>query len=225
LAYIDGVLEVEHTEAAAATTSVRAEQVLMAVGRCANLKGWGFENLAIEATAGYITVDAQCETSMTGVNAIGDLTGEPMLAHRAMAQATMVAEHLAGRRRRFSPVAIPAICFTDPEIVSVGMSPAEASANYDELCIERFALTGNARSLTLGGGKGFVRVIARADDHVLLGIQAVGHQVTELVHGFTLALEMGARLEDVADCIHAHPTIGESFGEAVSAALGLPLHA
>jgi dihydrolipoamide dehydrogenase len=225
LGYTDGVLAVEHTEGAATPTSVEADKVLVAVGRRANLDGWGFENLAIEAAAGFIEVSAHCETSMSGVYAIGDLTGEPMLAHRAMAQATMVAEHLAGRRRRFSPAAIPAICFTDPEIVSVGMSPAEASANYAELCIERFPLTGNARSLTLGAGQGFVRVIARADDHVLLGVQAVGHQVAELVHGFTLALEMGARLEDVADCIHAHPTIGESFGEAVSAALGLPLHA
>jgi len=199
----------------------------VAVGRRPNLQGWGCENLALEpsATAG-IAVDSRCETSMSGVYAVGDVTGEPMLAHRAMAQGQVVAECIAGRRREFAPVAIPAICFTSPELASVGETAASAKATGLEVKVQRYPLAANARALTLGAGvaDGFIEVVVGADDHVLLGVQAVGEHVAELVHSFTLALEMGARLEDVADTIHAHPTLGETFAEASLAALGLPLH-
>ncbi len=217
--------------------SVAAEKVLVAVGRCPNLQGWGRDNLALDLSAAEhpgsalaaIAVNTRGETSMSGVYAIGDLTGEPMLAHRAMAQGQVAAECIAGRRREFSPVAIPAVCFTTPELVSVGETAGSAKAAGLSVIVQRYPLAANARALTLsgraeGGVSGFVEVVADADDHVLLGVQAVGEHVAELVHSFTLALEMGARLEDVADTIHAHPTLGETFAEASLAALGLPLH-
>ncbi|RWC37446.1 MAG: dihydrolipoyl dehydrogenase, partial [Mesorhizobium sp.] len=169
-------------------------------------------------------VDEQCRTSMRGIFAIGDVTGEPMLAHRAMAQGEMVAEIVAGHKRSWDKRAIPAICFTDPELVTAGLSPDEAKALAGEVKIGLFPFAANGRAMTKQGEDGFVRVVARADNHLVLGIQAVGQGVSELSAAFGLALEMGARLEDIAGTIHAHPTQGEGFQEAALKALGQALH-
>ena len=135
---------------------------------------------------------------MRGVYAIGDVTGEPMLAHRAMAQGEMVAEIVAGHKRSWDKRAIPAVCFTDPEIVVVGLSPDEAARAGAAIKVGQFPFSANGRAMTRLGEDGFVRVVARADNHLVLGVQAVGHDVSELAAAFGLALEMGARLEDVA---------------------------
>ena len=161
---------------------------------------------------------------MRGVFAIGDVTGEPMLAHRAMAQGEMVAEIVAGQRRGWDRRAIPAVCFTDPEIVTAGLSPEEARRTGREIRTGQFPFSANGRAMTLGAEDGFVRVVARADDNLVLGIQAVGAGVSELSAAFSLALEMGARLEDIAGTIHAHPTQSEAFPEAALKALGRGLH-
>ena len=172
----------------------------------------------------FIRIDDQCRTSMRGVYAIGDVTGEPMLAHRAMAQGEMVAEIVAGHKRSWDKRCIPAVCFTDPEIVTAGLSPDEARALGREIKIGQFPFSANGRAMTMLGENGFVRAVARADNHLVLGIQAVGHGVSELATAFGLALEMGARLEDIAGTIHAHPTQGEGFQEAALKALGHALH-
>jgi dihydrolipoamide dehydrogenase len=161
---------------------------------------------------------------MRGIFAIGDVTGEPMLAHRAMAQGEMVADIIAGERRVFDKVAIPAVCFTDPEIVSVGLAPAAARAAGHQIQTGVFPFQASGRAMTLAAEEGFVRVTARADNHLVLGIQAVGEGVSELAAAFSLALEMGARLEDIAGTIHAHPTLGEAFPEAAMKALGQAIH-
>jgi dihydrolipoamide dehydrogenase len=162
---------------------------------------------------------------MRGIYAVGDVTGEPMLAHRAMAQGEMVAEILAGQRRSWDKRCIPAICFNDPEGVSAGLSPEEARATGADIKIGLFPFTANACAMTRLGEAGFVRVVARAENHLVLGIQAVGQGVSELSTAFGLAIEMGARLEDLAGTIHAHPTQGEAFQEAALKALGHALHA
>ncbi len=148
-----------------------------------------------------------------------------MLAHRPMAQGEMVAEIVAGNRRNWDKRAMPAVCFTDPEVVSVGLSPDEARATGAEIKTGQFPFSANGRAMTLQGESGFVRVVARADNHLVLGIQAVGSGVSELSAAFSLAIEMGARLEDVAGTIHAHPTQSEGFQEAALKALGHALHA
>ena len=201
-----------------------ADRVLVAVGRRPRTTGYGMESLQLDMAGRYVAVDAQCRTSMRNVWAIGDLTGEPMLAHRAMAQGEVVAEVIAGKARRFEPMAIPAVCFTDPEIVVVGRTPGEArAAGFD--CIDAaFPFAANGRAMTLEATKGFVRVVARRDNHLILGWQAVGQGVAELAAAFTLSLEMGARLEDVAGTIHAHPTLGEAVQEAALRALGHAVH-
>ena len=201
-----------------------ADRVLVAVGRRPRTTGSGLEELDLDMDGKFIRIDAQCRTSMRGVYAVGDVTGEPMLAHRAMAQGEMVAEIVAGHRREWDRRAIPAICFTDPEIVSVGLSPDDARQAGREVKIGQFPLSANGRAMTRLGEDGFVRVVARADNHLVLGIQAVGQGISELSAAFGLAIEMGARLEDVAGTIHAHPTQGEAFQEAALRALGHALH-
>ncbi len=202
---------------------VDADRVLVAVGRRPRTEGFGLEHLDLAMNGPFVRIDERCATSMRDVWAIGDLTGEPMLAHRAMAQGEMVAEITAGQRRRFDKV-VTSVCFTDPEIISVGLSPEAARAEGYDLLLGQFPFAANARAMTMGSDQGFVRMVARADNHLVLGIQAVGHAISEFAAGFALALEMGARLEDVAGTIAAHPTHGEAFQEAAFKALGHPMH-
>jgi dihydrolipoamide dehydrogenase len=171
-----------------------------------------------------VKVDEQCRTSMRNVWAIGDLTGEPMLAHRAMAQGEVVAECIAGHKRRFAPLAIPAVCFTDPEVVAVGQTAAQAQQAGIECTTAMFPFAANGRSLSMEGGDGFVRVVARKDNHLVLGWQAVGAGVSELATAFSYAIDMGVRLEDVGGIIHAHPTLGEAVQESALRALGRAIH-
>lgn len=201
-----------------------ADRILVAVGRRPKTAGWGLERLDLDMDGPFIRVDERCATSMRGVWAVGDVTGEPMLAHRAMAQGEAVADIVAGKRRSFEPRVVPAVVFTDPEIVSAGLAPEEAGAAGHAIKTGLFPFAANGRAMTLGGDDGFVRVTARADNHVVLGIQATGRGVAELAAAFGLAIEMGARLEDIAGTIHAHPTLGEAFQEASLKALGEALH-
>ena len=206
--------------------SVEADRVLVTVGRRPRSEGLAPTGVALNER-GFVKVNDQCQTNMKGVYAIGDVTdlGE-MLAHVASFQGEMVAEIIAGHNRAYNPVAVPAIVFTEPEIVSVGMSPEEAKEAGHPVITGKFPLAANGRSLTQEAEKtgGFVRVVAREDDHRILGVQAVGTHVSELVGEWTLALEMGALLEDIAGTIHAHPTMTEMTHEAVLATLGHAIH-
>ena len=224
----DGKVELTWKDAEGEMQSDTFDKVLVTVGRRPNTQGWGLENMGLrmDADGRFIRIDNQCKTSMKGVYAIGDVSGEPMLAHRASAQGEMVAEIIAGHKRIFDPVAIPAIVFTEPEIVSVGLTPDEAKEAGEDIITGKFPLAANGRALTMEAEKtgGFVRVVARASDHVILGVQATGSHVSELSGEFTLALEMGAVLEDIAGTIHAHPTMTESFHEGVLKTLGHAIH-
>ncbi|MBB3977030.1 dihydrolipoamide dehydrogenase [Rhizobium azooxidifex] len=204
--------------------SLPADRILVTVGRKPRTEGWGLEELDLDRSGRFIRVDDRCRTSMRGIHAIGDVTGEPMLAHRAMAQGEMVAEIVAGRKRSWDKRSIPAVCFTDPEIVSAGLSPDEARAQGYEVRIGQFPFSANGRAMTTQSEDGFVRVVARADTNLVLGLQAVGAGISELSSAFSLALEMGARLEDIAGTIHAHPTRSEGLQEAALKALGHALH-
>ncbi|MBW8636937.1 dihydrolipoyl dehydrogenase [Hoeflea sp. WL0058] len=206
------------------TSQISVDKVLVTVGRKPNLQGWGLEELQLDMSQGCILVDETCKTSMTGVYAIGDVTGEPMLAHRAMAQAQVAVEVIAGGKRVFDPVSVPAICFTDPEIVSVGLLPEQAEQTGHDIVVANFPLSANSRAITLESRTGFVRIVARKDNGLVLGVQAAGKQVSELSASFSLALEMGACLEDIARTIHVHPTQSEAFPEAAMIALGRGLH-
>jgi dihydrolipoamide dehydrogenase len=205
-------------------TLLEADRVLVAVGRKPRTEGFGLESLLLDMNGRAVRIDNQCRTSMRNVWAIGDLTGEPMLAHRAMAQGEMVAEIIAGKRRHFTPAAIPAVCFTDPEVVVVGLTPDEAERIGMECINASFPFAANGRAMTIESTDGFVRVVARKDNHLVVGWQAVGRGVSELSTAFTQSIEMGAQLEDIAHTIHAHPTLGEAVQEAALRALGHALH-
>ncbi|NMX26821.1 dihydrolipoyl dehydrogenase [Pseudomonas sp. WS 5406] len=220
--FTDGKLQVRAPSGD--TLALDTDQVLVAVGRKPNTHGWNLEALNLDMNGAAIKIDSRCQTSMRNVYAIGDLSGEPMLAHRAMAQGEMVAELISGKAREFNPAAIPAVCFTDPELVVVGQTPDEAKAAGLDCIVSSFPFAANGRAMTLESKAGFVRVVARRDNHLIVGWQAVGAGVSELSTAFGLSLEMGARLEDVAGTIHAHPTLGEAVQEAALRALGHALH-
>jgi|TARA_B110000444_G_scaffold260897_2_gene309808 dihydrolipoamide dehydrogenase len=205
---------------------VVADKVLVTVGRKPSSTGLEATGVALDER-GFVKVNDRCETNMKGVYAIGDLSnlGE-MLAHVASFQGEMVAELIAGHRRVYDPVAVPAIVFTEPEIVSVGLSPDQAKEAGHPIITGKFPLGANGRALTQEAEKsaGFIRVVAREDDHRILGIQGVGTHISELVGEWTLALEMGAVLEDIAHTIHAHPTMTEMTHEGVLDTLGHAIH-
>jgi dihydrolipoamide dehydrogenase len=216
-----------------------ADKVLVTVGRKPRTTGWGLETMGVAMAGPFVKVDDRCATSMRNVWAVGDLTGEPMLAHKGSAQGEMVAEIIAGRaqaasgraasdsanERRFDPVTIAAVCFTEPEIVSAGLGPLDVEGR-DDVITSVFPLAAIGRALAIEAGEdgGFVRVLASKADHRILGIQAVGQHVAELSNSFAQMLEMGAVLEDVAGVIHVHPTLGEAFHEASLRALGHAIH-
>ncbi len=208
-----------------------ADKVLVTVGRRPRTKGWGLENMGVAMAGPFVKIDDRCATSMKNVWAVGDLTGEPMLAHKGSAQGEVVAEIIAhssgkgGDDRRFDPVTIAAVCFTEPEIVSAGLGPLDVEGRDDVItAVFPLAAIGRALAIEAGDDGGFVRVLASKSDHRLLGVQAVGQHVAELSNSFAQMLEMGAVLEDVAGVIHVHPTLGEAFHEASLRALGHAIH-
>jgi dihydrolipoamide dehydrogenase len=219
--FADGTLTVE---TASGLKNIVSDKVLVTVGRRPNTQGWGLESMGVDMNGAFVKVDERCATSMRNVWAIGDLVGEPMLEHKAAAQGHLVAEIIAGHAKRFNPVAIPAVCFTDPEIVTVGLSPADAEKGHLDVIVSTFPFAANGRSLSVDAGAGFVRIVARKDNHRVLGIQAVGEHVSELSAAFVLAVEMGAVLEDIAGTIHVHPTVSEAFHEAALRGLGHAIH-
>lgn len=206
--------------------TIHGDKILVTVGRRPNTKGYGLENMCVDMDGPFVKVDNQCRTAMKGVWAIGDLVGEPMLAHKASAQGEMVAEIISGLKREFNPTVIPAVCFTEPELVGVGLTPDDASAQGIKTKVGKFpfAAIGKALAMEAGSDGGFVRITAREDNHVVIGIHAVGAHVAELSNQFATAIEMGARLEDLANTIHVHPTLGEATMEAAMASLGHAIH-
>jgi len=224
LSYSDSEKVLRIDSSASDEASISAEKVLVTVGRRARLQGWGLEELSLTTNHGYITIDQHCQTSMRGVYAIGDVTGEPMLAHRAMAQGELVARIIAGQPSSWDKQCIPAVCFTDPEIVNTGLLPSEAEAAGEVYTVSIFPFKANGRAMSLQREDGFIRVVTQKETNIILGIQAVGAHVSELSAAFSIAIEMGARGDDIAATIHAHPTLSEGLQEACMSAVGYGLH-
>jgi dihydrolipoamide dehydrogenase len=200
---------------------IAAEKVLVAVGRRPVVDGFGLEALGLDREGPFLRIDDRCRTSMRDVFAIGDVSGNPMLAHRAMAQGKIVAEIVSGRPARWDKSVVPEVCFTDPEIVCVGELPRKGG----DLRSVEFGFQANGRALTLNRTDGFVRVTWEPGRDLIRGLQAVGPHVSGMAAGFATAIEMGATLRDVADTIHAHPTLEEAIQEAAMGALQEALHA
>ncbi|MCX7977812.1 MAG: dihydrolipoyl dehydrogenase [Bdellovibrionaceae bacterium] len=205
---------------------ISCDKILVTVGRRPNgdqmnLKGAG----VLVDERGFVKVDAQRRTSQRHIFAIGDICGQPMLAHKASHEGIMVAEVIAGHNRVYDAKTVPAVVFTDPEIASAGLTEAEARAKgYTDLKIGKFPFAANGRAVSMMATDGFVKMIADAKTHVLLGVHIVGPEASNLISEAALAIEMGARLEDLALTIHPHPTLGETLMEAAEATLGHAIH-
>ncbi len=203
---------------------LEADKVLVVVGRKPNSKGIGLENTSVKTDdKGFIKVDQQMRAAKN-IFAIGDVVGQPMLAHKASREAKVAAEVIAGKPSAFDNKVIPFIVFNDPELISAGLTEEDARAKGKDIVIGRFPFAALGKAMTLQQTDGFVKIIADKNSKVVLGVQAVGPNVSELVSEAALAIEMGATLEDIALTIHPHPTIGESLMECAEAALGEAIH-
>lgn len=204
----------------------KAEKILVTVGRKPNSDQMNIKGIGLDLDErGFIKVDAQRRTNQANIYAIGDIACQPMLAHKASHEGVMVAEIIAGKNRVFDAKTVPAVIFTDPEIASAGMLEREArEAGYTDLKISKFPFGANGKAVSMMETDGFVKMIADAKTHVVLGVHIVGPEASNLISEAALAIEMGATLEDIALTIHPHPTLGETMMEAAEATLGHAIH-
>ena len=198
------------------------DRVLVAVGRRARSSGLGLEATRVRLTdrGGFVQIDDRCRTDDPHVYAVGDVTGEPMLAHRAMRQGKVAAEALAGQPAAFDNVAIPAVVFTEPEIAWCGLSEAQAKSQGMETKVSKFQWAASGRAATIGRADGLTKLVADAASGRVVGVGIVGPGAGELIAEATLAVETAALVEDVAATIHAHPTLSETLMEAAENLLG-----
>lgn len=201
------------------------DKVLVAVGRKPNSSGLGLENTrVVVGPRGFIEVDSQMRTADPAILAIGDVTGEPMLAHKATRQGVVAAEVLAGEPAGFDNAAIPAVVFTDPEIAWCGLTENEAKAKNIEFVAHRFPWAASGRAQTLARTEGMTKLLFDPKSERILGMGIVGPGAGELIAEGVLAIEMGAVARDVADSIHPHPTISETVMESAESFFGHATH-
>lgn len=218
--------EVEVTyEVKGETKKVEADYVLVTVGRRPNTDEIGLESVGIEMSErGLINVDKQGCTNVPNIYAIGDIVAGPQLAHKASYEAKVAAEAISGQKSEVDYLAIPAVCFTSPEMASVGLTEAQAKEEGYDVVAGKFPYAANGRALALGATEGFVKLVSRKEDGLVLGGQIVGANASDMISEIGLAIEAGMTLEDIAMTIHAHPTLGEIVMEAAEVALGTPIH-
>lgn len=198
-------------------TVIPGEKILVSVGRRPYTEGLGLEAAGVQTDAkGFIPVDEQCRTNVPHLFAVGDVAGGVLLAHKASHQGKVAAEVIAGKKSACDWVSVPAVVFTDPEIAYVGLTEAAAREAGYTVAVAKFPYTASGRALTMGETDGLVKVVADKQSGAVLGVQMVGPEVSELVAGATLALEMGATAEDIARTIHPHPTLSEGIMEAAA---------
>ncbi len=200
---------------------VPADKVMVVVGRRPNSDQIGLETTGVKTDqGGFIQVDAQMQTNVPGIYAIGDIVGQPLLAHKASKQGTVAAEVIAGEASAADFKAIPGAIWTDPEIATVGLIETEAKKQGYDVLVGKFPFTALGRAVAVGETDGFIKVIADKKSEQILGVHMVGADVTDLISEAALAIEMGATLDDLALTVHPHPTLPEALMEATEAAKG-----
>jgi dihydrolipoamide dehydrogenase len=201
------------------------DRVLVSVGRQPNSGGFGLENTKVEVDEkGFIKVDPQRRTAEPNIWAIGDVAGEPMLAHKASHEGRVAVEAIAGHKVAFEPAAIPAVVFTDPEIAWAGLTEAEAKAQNLDVQVVRFPWAASGRAITLDRTDGLTKLIIDTETERILGVGIAGPGAGELIAEGVLAIEMAALASDVKLSIHAHPTLSETIMESAEVFFGQATH-
>lgn len=207
------------------TEILEAEKVLVTVGTRPNTKEINLDATQVELDdQGVIRIDNKCETTHPGIFAIGDVTGAPLLAHKASAQGIVTAETIAGHSASIEFGTIPSVIYTDPEIATVGLSEKLAEEKGMDIIVGKYPLAGHGRAATMDRLDGFIKTIADKDDHRIVGLEIVGAQAGELIGHGVLALENDLRIEALSEAIFPHPTLSEGIAEAAQAALGMSIH-
>ncbi|WP_239256858.1 dihydrolipoyl dehydrogenase [Listeria ilorinensis] len=201
------------------------DYVLVSVGRKPNTSELGLERVGIKMDdKGLVIIDERCQTSLENVYAIGDIVPGVALAHKASYEAKVAAEAISGENVSLDYQAIPAVCFTEPELAATGLTKVEAEKMGYTASIAEFPFQGNGRALSMGKTEGLIQIVSDKETGEILGGQIAGVNASDLISEITLAIETGATLEDIALTIHPHPTISEVVMEAAEVGLGLPMH-
>ncbi|WP_332693796.1 dihydrolipoyl dehydrogenase [Halalkalibacter lacteus] len=204
---------------------IEADYCLVTVGRKPNTDELGLEQIGVELNdRGVVKIDKQCRTSVSNIFAIGDVVEGPPLAHKASYEGKIAAEAIAGEKSEVDYLAIPAVVFSDPELASVGYTEAEAKEAGFDVVASKFPFAANGRALSLNETDGFMKLITRKDDGLVVGAQIAGPNASDMIAELGLAIETGMTAEDIALTIHAHPSLGEITMEAAEVALGTPIH-
>jgi dihydrolipoamide dehydrogenase len=201
------------------------DRVLVSVGRKPNSEIPGLNATHVQVNSrGFIEVNKQLQTADPAIYAIGDVVGEPMLAHKASHEGRVAAEAIAGHKVGFEPNAIPAVVFTDPEVAWAGLTETQAQKESRDVKIARFPWAASGRALTLDRPDGMTKLIVDASSERVLGVGIVGHGAGELIAEAVLAIEMGALASDLAMTIHPHPTLSETVMESAEVFFGTSTH-
>lgn len=201
------------------------DRVLISIGRRPNSQHLGLENTKVQTDAkGFVTVDGERRTTDPNIFAVGDVAGEPMLAHKATREAKVVADVLAGEPAAFDNVAIPAVVFTDPEVAWCGLTETQAKSENREVIVVRFPWGASGRALSIGRTEGLTKLIVEPKTERVLGVGIVGTGAGELIAEGVLAVETAAVARDLAESIHAHPTLSETLMEAAETVFGQATH-
>jgi dihydrolipoamide dehydrogenase len=211
-------------ETASGEVHIDTDRILISVGRRPNSENLGLEAVGVKIEKGFITVDRRLRSNVPGIYAIGDVAGQPMLAHKASKEAEVVAEVIAGRKAEMDVRCIPAVIFSDPEIATAGISSPEAEQQGRKIKVGKFPFAALGRAIANADTDGFVKVVIDAESTEVLGIHAVGNGASDIIAEAALAIEMGALADDVGLTIHAHPTLPEAIMEACKASLGEAIH-
>lgn len=205
--------------------TVTADYCMVTVGRRPNTDNFGLEMTDVKTNdRGLIEVDEQGRTSVPNIYAVGDIVPGPALAHKAFFEAKVAAGAISGKNTANDFIGVPAVCFTDPELASVGLTKEEAKDKGIETNVAKFPFAGNARAVSLDEAEGFVRIVAEKDSNTIIGAQVVGPGASELISELSLAVNCQLNAEDVALTIHPHPTLGEPVQEAADILIGYPTH-
>ncbi|MDF1799115.1 MAG: dihydrolipoyl dehydrogenase [Planctomycetota bacterium] len=205
--------------------SVTCDQILVTVGRRPYSEGLNLDKAGITVDkAGHVATDNKMRTSVPNIYSVGDLAGQPMLAHKGSKEGLVAAAVIAGLPEEYDVLAVPAVIFTSPEMAAVGLDEAQAKEAGYEVAVGKFPFAASGRAMSLMETDGFVKIVADAKTDLVLGVQMVGPEVTELIAEAALAIEMGATTEDIARTIHAHPTLPEVMMEAAEAVHNMAIH-